>query len=242
MDVVVLAFPANPGAGLDGVGKVGRHQAASPRDHAVQRVRAEGGSVRPRVDALQEQRLTGPHRADAGEVALVEQGRADRAGEIGDGLLLVEAGTEDVRAEVADEGALLAGADEVEHAQPEPGRRPLLGDQQSPDVVGAASAAVEALPAARVSAASCGDGGRVGGRTGDAPLPLHLQMGVQRPAGVKALQDVLATRHDLRDHLAHQIGRGQPRPAQVRGNEHPSSERLVQSGAGTEDGVALWHG
>ena len=214
----------------------GRLAVIRRRARATTPFRASGprvGGVRPRVDALQEQRLAGPHRADAGEVALVEQGGADAGPvQVGDGLLLVEVGAEDVRAEVADQGALLAGADEVEHAQPQPGRRPLLGDQQRADVVGAASTAVEALPASRVGAAARGDGGRVRGRARDAPLALHPQVGVQRPAGVEAVQDVLAARHDLGDGLARR-GRSWRAPASA-GPRRPAPVRRAPRAAGAQ--------
>jgi hypothetical protein len=67
-----------------------------------------------------EEGLAGPDGADAGQVGLVEQGGADGgvgSGEVRDRPLGVEAGVEQVGAEMADQGVLVGGADEVEHAE-----------------------------------------------------------------------------------------------------------------------------
>src|SRR5690606_31811888 len=75
----------------------------------------------PRGDAEQEAELALVHVADAGEVALVQQGLADRAvrvlEEVGQRQVRVPVGAEEVGAEVADGPVLVGGAQEFQDGQ-----------------------------------------------------------------------------------------------------------------------------
>src|SRR5690606_35875950 len=87
------------------------HQALDPLQQPGEVVVAQLIDGTPRVDALDPEALTGPHRADPGEIALVEQARADESvdaaevpdAQMADGHLEVPVSTEDVGAEVSDE-------------------------------------------------------------------------------------------------------------------------------------------
>ena len=98
--------------------------------------RVEVGGRGPRVDAFEEEGLRGVEGADAGEVALVEQGGADRhrAGvQPAGGLTGVPVGAEDVGAEVADQAGLVgrsrrrAGRRGAGRRRSRPGWRPRRG-------------------------------------------------------------------------------------------------------------------
>ena len=92
-----------------------------PGDDGPQLARAELADGCPRPHTLQVQHLRVPHRADAGEVALVEQRRPDvpvrAAQQVGDGDLGVPVGAEQVGAEMSDEAAFVGRADEVDHPE-----------------------------------------------------------------------------------------------------------------------------
>ena len=101
MDVVLLALPAVARARLDCVVAGLVEQGVGPSHHALEvgvRDRPLRGS---RGRGGQEERLAGPERADAGQVALVEQGGADRVGrgpQVGQGHREVPVRTEEVGA------------------------------------------------------------------------------------------------------------------------------------------------
>jgi len=137
VDVARAAVASVAGGRLHRERQVGAHQATCSLDQAVEGVRGQVGCGHPRVEALQEERFRRPQGAYPGEVALVEQRRADglvAGGQVRHGSAGVEVVVQDVRPEVADEGVLLVGADEVEHAQPQPDRRPLRADQDRANI------------------------------------------------------------------------------------------------------------
>jgi hypothetical protein len=106
----------------------------------------EGGEVRhladrpPRAHPAQEKRLALVEVADAGEVALVEQGVGDlpvgSLPQAADGFIGVPAGAEQVGAEMVDERALPVGRHEVKFVQVIADGDGLRRVQHHPDQVG----------------------------------------------------------------------------------------------------------
>src|SRR5579859_4618893 len=93
----------------------------------------------PRAEAPEEQHFCSKNIADPGEVALVEQGLADRAGRVGAqaafGLGRVPVRAEQVRAEVTDHGVLAGRGQDLHDAQLVAHRLPFAVRQDQPDPV-----------------------------------------------------------------------------------------------------------
>jgi hypothetical protein len=58
---------------------------------------------------------------------------------------------------------------------------------------------------------------------------------------VRAHEKMLASRHDLADGLAGEVGGRETGDAEVRPREYPSRQRLVHPGRGREHGVTFCH-
>jgi hypothetical protein len=74
-----------------------------------------------------------------------------------------------------------------------------------------------------------------------APRAVHPEVGVDGNRAVRAHEKMLASRHDLADGLAGEIGRREAGNPEVGSREEPSRERLMQPGGGRENGVAFCH-
>jgi len=170
----------------------------------------EGGQ--PRVDALDEEALCGIHRADTGEIALVEQSLADRDPTGGDprrGDFRVPIRAKNIGTKVADEIALSIRGDEVEHPQPQAEGRPAVGDEKGADLV------VACLCCREVT------------RSLDSPLTLHPQVGVQGDAGAQPMEEVFAPRHHAEGRRTAQIGVDEGAPAQLGTRQRDTTHGFV---------------
>jgi hypothetical protein len=220
--VLLLPLAGVAGRGLLHALGVRRHDLVDDRDQLV-RVRHLAGR-RPGRDAADEEGLGHVERADAGEVALVQQRLADRAA--GDGeqppprLGGVPGLAEDVGPEVADERVLAVGAHQVEHPELVPDRRPLGVGQDRPDP------AVPARPPA----------GPV-----HPPLALHAEVAVQGETAGHPGEQVLPGARDVEDLPAAQVHGGERRPAQVAGDELAPGQGGVQPPGRPPDHVAFGH-
>ena len=117
----------------------------------------------PRVHPGQEAQLALVEVAEPGQVALVEDRVGDRAGRVGEQppqrLVLVPVGSEQVGAEVTDDGVLGVAGDHLDDAEREADGGPVLGAQHDPGLVGGAAPA--------------------GARLVEVPGALHLEVRVQ---------------------------------------------------------------
>ena len=179
----------------------------------------------PGREPLQEQGLRHVHGAQPGEVALVEQRRADDGFGIGcevrDGPFGVPALAEHVRSEVADQRVLVTRGDEVEHAEPGSYRRVRVGRQHC------SYRRIAPLP--------------VEVARPHPPAALHLEVGVEGTTGRESMEDVLAHRDDLDGCVSHQVHRGQGRPAEIRERELVTGQRGVQPPRSLEHRVTFGH-
>ena len=76
----------------------------------------------------------------------------------------------------------------------------------------------------------------------DAPLALHAQVAVNRPARVEAVEDVFAAAEHFEGGVAGEVEGGELGPAQVAAGEWAAGEHLVEALGGAPDGVAFRHG
>ena len=137
MDITLVATTQVAGAGLQGVIFGAVHQPVDPVQEGAGPLRSEVGNGGPGQDPLDEESLAGPVGADAGEHALIEQPVDDQAAareEAAGGFLRIPVGAQDIRTEVPHERALIAGADEVEHAEAQAEGRPVGGPHGCPQV------------------------------------------------------------------------------------------------------------
>ena len=130
-DPVVAAAAGITGGVLLGVVQVGPHQRAGALDQLLQV--GDVGDPGPRVHAADEQRLDLVEVADAGEVALVDQGDADLLvgvlAQPAQRLVEVPVGAEHVGPEMADEPVLLGGGHHVDVVQPVADALPVVGGE-----------------------------------------------------------------------------------------------------------------
>ena len=185
----------------------------------------------PRRDAGQEERLRLVEVADAGEVALLEQRGTDLARRVGGqasyrfGLVpaAVEVRrSEQVGAEMPDDGRLLCGAEQLDDRQPVADGEPALRAQDDSHLpVGAAGPRCP--------------------RPEQTPAAVHLEVAVQRQPGVGAGEQMLAAADHLDDGLPGEIRRRELRDPEVAVHEDAAGERLVQPPRHQPDGVSLRH-
>ena len=160
--------------------------------------RLDVGDRAPGADAAQEQRLGPVNRAEAGQVALVQQGLAD--GPVRAGLQppyrlgRIPAGTEQVGTEMAHYAFLVVTRQDLDHAEQVPERLPGVVGQDEPDPVITRQV--------------------VAGRA-DPPGSLHPQVGVDGQPAVYPGQQVLAPGDGAGHGPPGQVGRGEPRHPEV---------------------------
>jgi hypothetical protein len=151
----------------------------------------DGAGRLPRVDAAQEQHLGLIQVADAGQAALIEQRLADGAARFG-GQPPYRFGAIPVRAEqiwpqVPGDLILVAGANQLDHAELITDRLPGIVGEHQPDLV----AVLDLL-----------------GGPPDSPAAVHAEMSVDGEAVLGPGQQVLAARGGLDNHLTGQVGGG----------------------------------
>jgi len=225
MDVVLLAIDAAAGDGPRVRVLVGREQGVGARDRTGKALGRDLADGHPWREPLEEKGLRHVHGAQSGEVALVEQRRADDGFGIGyevrDGPFDVPALAEHVGPEVADQRVLVTGRDEVEHAEPGSQRDVRVGRQHRPYRRIAPPSAIVQGP--------------------HPPATLHLEVGVEGTTGREPMEDVLAHRDDLDGCVSHQVHRGQGRPAEIRERELVTGQRGVQPPRSLEHRVTFGH-
>ncbi|BCK58297.1 hypothetical protein NWFMUON74_60690 [Nocardia wallacei] len=176
------------------------------------------------MDAAQEADLAAVDVADSGEIALVEQGEADRLvrmpGQSPDRLARIPIRSQQVRAEMVDDGVLVGAGEHLDQSEGESDGLRVGGGQHQP------------CREARFGPALAGPV--------DPPHALHFQVGVDA-RGRRPDEQVLAVTADLLDPLPAQIERGKARNTEVRARQHLSSKRSSQAGRGEIDGVTLGH-
>ena len=178
----------------------------------------------PRGHAAQEQCLGPVDRADPGQVALVEQSLADsaagRGAESANGLVRVPVRPEQIGSEVADSPVLLAGSDQLDNAELEAGRLPLLVREHQPDPV---------VPP------------RIARCRADPPGAVHLEVRMHRDVALDPGEQVLAAGDSPGHGAAGQVGRREPRDPEVAARQHAPGQRLVQLAGRPPDDVTLGH-
>ena len=197
----------------------------------------DGGQIRHcrdgrrRMDAREEAGLAPVDVSDPRQLALVQQGDADRhvrgREQPAFGLGRVPVRAQQVRAEVPHDGVLLVGPDHLKDAQGEP------------DGVGRGGAQHAAGREAGLPPAAPG---RV-----DLPAALHLQVRmdgepVLRRRALHAHQQVLAAGHHLGHGPAAELQGGEARDPEVGRDQFLPGQGCVQLRGGAEDGIALRHG
>lgn len=188
------------------------------------------GDRRGGVDAGQETGLAAVDVADAGEVALVQQGYADgnvrRRAQPPFGLLHVPVRTQEIRPEMADDGILVSGPDHLQDAE------------GKADGIRGGSAEHAPGSEPRFTPPSAG---RV-----DLPRTLHLQVRMDGQPFVsgasKAHEEVLAAGHHLVHGPAGQLQGGEPGHAEIGGCELLPGQGGVKLRGRPPDGVAFRHG
>ena len=215
------------GADLGQVPVLVQHRARQP--HHPERV-GDQADRRARVVAGEEAQLGAVDRADAGEVALVEQRLAERTVGVGrepaDGLL--------PRPSRGRAGRGRDGRRRRPRARGAPAPRPRAGSRPRPG---------------RRRRARPGPGGRACSSARpveDPPGALHLQVGVQGPArpsgvGVDAGEQVLAAGDGLDDGAAGQVDGGDARHPEVGAASARGPTAPVQQPGRPPDRVALGH-
>lgn len=178
----------------------------------------------PRADPAQEQDLGLVDVTDAGQIALVQQRFPDEAFGVGaqpaHRLRAVPVRTEQVRAQVAGYLRLVAGADELDHAELIADGLPVGVRQDQPDLV----AVPEPL-----------------GPGPDPPVSVHAQVGVNGETVLRPGEQVLAAGDRLGHHVTGQVSGGQPRHPEIAARQRPPGERLVQAPRGRPDDISLGH-
>ena len=178
----------------------------------------------PRIDAAQEQHLGLVDIPDPGQVFLVEQRLADRAVRLGaqspHRFVAVPVGAQQIRAQVAGDPRLLAGADQPDDAELVPDRLPVLVGEHQPDPV------IVPYPL---------------GRGPHPPGAVHAQVGVDGQPVTGPGEQVLAAGCGLGDHVAGQVHGGQPRDTEVAAGQRPSRQCLMQAASRLPDHVSFGH-
>ena len=181
---------------------------------------------RPRRAPAQEAQLVGPEVADAGQVALVEQRRGERAARVGrqppHRLGGVPAGAEQVGPEVADDVVLAVGAQQLDdrHVQ-RVGGGPVGGQHDAHalvEVAGQPLAGADHGPAAG-----------------------HPQVRVQGDAAGEPGEQVLAARHGAEHLAAGQVRGGEAGDAQVAAHDGPAGQARLEPAGHPPDAVPLRH-
>ena len=122
----------------------GRHQPVQPGEQPGEVLGVGAGGGRPGVHPLEEEQLAGPEGADPGEAALVEECLDEGAGVGPDPFgcgIGVPVGAEHVGPEVAHEVGLARRGHQVEHAEAQPERGPLAGEDGGAQVARVAARA-----------------------------------------------------------------------------------------------------
>ena len=185
----------------------------------------------PGIDAVQEQQLLRPHVPQPGDPALVQQRGENRSCPGGGhpgrrpGQAFVGRGrsVEQVRAEMADDPVLVAGAAEGEDGQVDPGERAVVVEAQRDPQPGRHGAG---QPLARAQ---------------HRPPPAHAQVRVHGEGGVGTHEQVLAARHPTDDALPGQVRGGPPRMPDVASGDRATGRDRVQPGREASDAVAFGH-
>ena len=177
------------------------------------------------MDPAGEAQLGGIHVADAREVALVQEGSHQLTVGLGlqpsQRLGLVPVGPEQIGSEVADDFVLEERLDQLHDSETEAHRSGLTGLEQYAHLA-------HGTPPPLAHAV-------------DLPDTLHLEVRVDREAGVGASEEVLAARQGRGHRRATQVGGRMLGYPEVTACQHPSGQGSIQETCRPEDGVALRH-